>query len=172
MRDMSGARKFIAGNVAEKYGARLRDDESASRRLSVKHSMAEKTVFGTLREEFGLSNVRHALTGTESIDDETIQFFWGIDIPVQELYESTELTGVATVTTADDYRADIVGTPFPGTEIALADDDEVLVRGPTVMDGYWGDEEATAYAIRDGWYHTGDLGAFDGDGALKIVGSK
>ena len=172
MREMSGARKFIAGNVAEKYGARLRDDERAPRRLSVKHSMAEKTVFGTLREEFGLSNVTHALTGTESIDDETLQFFWGLGLPVREIYESTELTGVATVTAADDYRADIVGTPFPGTEVALAADDEVLVRGPGVMDGYWGDEEATAYAIRDGWYHTGDIGAFDDDGALRIVGSK
>ena len=172
MRKMSGARKLIAGNVAEKYGARMRDDESASRRLSVKHSMARKTVFGTLREEFGLSNVSHALTGTESIDDETIQFFWGIGLPVREIYESTELTGLATVTKADDYRADIVGTPFPGTEVALAEDDEVLVRGPGVMAGYWDDEEATSYAIREGWYHTGDIGAFDDDGALQIVDSK
>ena len=172
MRDMSGTRKFIAGNVAEKYGATMRAEESPSRRLSVKHSMAEKTVFGRLRAAFGLSNVTHALTGTESIDDETIQFFWGFGVPVQEIYESTELTGVATVTEQDDYRADIVGTPFPGTEIALADDDEVVVRGPGVMDGYWNDDEATAYAIRDGWYHTGDIGEFDDDGALRIVDSK
>lgn len=133
--------------------------------------MAEKTVFGSLRKEFELSNVTHALTGTESIDDETIQFFWGIGLPVREIYESTELTGAATVTEADDYRADIVGTPFPGTEIALAEDDEVVVRGPEVMAGYWGDKEATAYAVRDGWYHTGDIGAFDDDGALQLVGS-
>lgn len=133
--------------------------------------MAEKTVFGSLRKEFELSNVTHALTGTESIDDETIQFFWGIGLPVREIYESTELTGAATVTEADDYRADIVGTPFPGTEIALAEDDEVVVRGPGVMAGYWGDKEATAYAVRDGWYHTGDIGAFDDDGALQLVGS-
>ncbi|WP_302080661.1 bacteriohemerythrin [Salinibaculum rarum] len=172
MREMSGARKFIAGNVPEKYGAKMRDDASASRRLSVKHSMAEKTVFGRLREEFGLSNVSHALTGTESIDDETIQFFWGFGVPIREVYESTELTGLATMTGADDYRADIVGTPLPGTEVALAQDDEVVVRGPCVMDGYWNDEEATAYAIRDGWYHTGDIGAFDDDGSLRIVGSK
>jgi hemerythrin-like metal-binding protein len=172
MREMSGARKFIAGNVPEKYGAAMHEDESASRRLSVKHSMAEKTVFGTLRQEFGLSNVSHALTGTESIDDETMQFFWGIGLPVQELYESTELTGLATLTASDDYRPEVVGEPLPGTEVALAEDDEVLVRGPSVMDGYWGDEEATAYAIRDGWYHTGDIGAFDDDGSLQIVDSK
>ncbi|MEF8870170.1 MAG: bacteriohemerythrin [Haloarculaceae archaeon] len=172
MREMSGARKFIAGNVAEKYGATMCESESPSRRLSVKHSMAEKTVFGRLREEFGLSNISHALTGTESIDDETIQFFWGFGIPVREIYESTELTGLATITAAEDYQGDIVGNPFPGTEVALAADDEVVVRGPAVMDGYWDDEEATAYAIREGWYHTGDIGAFDDDGSLKIVGSK
>ena len=172
MREMSGARKFIAGNVAETYGATMRDDRNASRRLSVKHSMAEKTVFGTLRTKFGLDSVTHALTGTESIDDETMQFFWGIGLPLQEVYESTEVTGLATVTGTDEYRADVVGRPFPGTEIALADDDEVVVRGPGVMAGYWGDEEATAYAIRDGWYHTGDIGAFDDDGALQIVDSK
>lgn len=172
MDDLSGAKQFIAGDVAEAYGAVLRDDASASRRLSMKHSMAERTVFASLREEFGLDGLDYALTGTESIDDETLHFFWGLGVPLSEVYESTELTGLATVTAPEEYRANVVGDPFPGTEVALAEDGEVVVRGPGVMDGYWNDEEATAYAVRDGWYHTGDLGEFTDDGALRITGSK
>ncbi|WP_302083330.1 bacteriohemerythrin [Salinibaculum rarum] len=172
MSGMNGAKKFIAVDVAKEYGAVMRDDRSASRRLSMKHSMAERTVFASLREKTGLDNITHALTSTESIESETLNFFWGLNVPLTEVYESTELTGLATLTAPDDYRAEVVGHPFPGTEVALAEDGEVIVRGPSVMDGYWNDKEATAYAIRDGWYHTGDIGEFTDDGALRIIGSK
>ncbi|MFC7134932.1 MULTISPECIES: bacteriohemerythrin [Salinibaculum] len=172
MSEMGGAKKFLANDVARSYGAAMKPGESASSRLSIKHSMAERTVFSTLREEFGLANVEYALTGTDSIDDDIVEFFWGFGLPLTEVYESTELTGLATMTAPDDHRTDTVGTPFPGTDVALAEDGEVLVRGPGVMAGYWNDEEATAYAIRDGWYHTGDLGEFDDEGSLRIVGAK
>jgi hemerythrin-like metal-binding protein len=172
MAEMNGAKKFLSNDVARSYGAAMRDGERASSGLSLKHSMAERTVFSSLREEFGLSDVEYALTGTDSIDDELLQFFWGFGLPLSEVYESTELTGLATMTAFDSYRTETVDAPFPGTDVALADDGEVLVRGPAVMDGYWDDDEATAYAIRDGWYLTGDVGEFTEDGQLRIVDTK
>ena len=172
MQELSGAKKFIAGEVAEAYGKKMRDGRSASTGLSIKHSMAERTVFSSLRSEFGLSNLEYAITGTESIGADVLHYFWGLGVPMREIYESTELTGLATLTSPEDYRADSVGSPFPGIEIALAEDDEVIVRGPNVIDGYWDDMDATAYAIRDGWYHTGDIGTFHDDGTLEIVDSK
>ncbi|SDJ63375.1 hemerythrin-like metal-binding domain protein [Halovenus aranensis] len=174
MTELSGARKLVAGDgdVARAYGERMREGESASMGLSLKQRMAERTVFPSLREEFGLDDLEYALTGTNSIDDDVLHFFWGLGVPVREIYESTELTGLATITEPEDYRADVVGSPFPGTEIALAEDGEILLRGQNVMDGYWDDEDATAYAIRDGWYHTGDLGEFADDGALRVTGRK
>jgi long-subunit acyl-CoA synthetase (AMP-forming) len=169
--EMGGAKRLIANEVAETYGERMREGKSATAGLSLKHKMATRTVFPQLREEFGLDELTYALTGTESIDDGVLHFFWGLGVPMREIYESTELTGLATITGPEDFRADTVGEPFPGMEIALAEDGEVVVRGPNVMDGYWDDEQATAYAIRDDWYHTGDLGDFDGN-HLQILDSK
>jgi hemerythrin-like metal-binding protein len=172
MDELSGVKQLVAGDVASTYGEQMQDGESASAGLSFKRSIAEWAVLSSLREEFGLDGVEYALTGTESIDPELLQFFWGLGVPMREVYESTELTGLATITDPGEYRVDSVGSPFPGVEVALADDGEVLVRGPGVMDGYWDDSDATAYAIRDGWYHTGDIGEFDDDGSLRIVDSK
>ncbi len=169
--EMGSAKQLIAKDVAETYGERMREGRSATSGLSLKHKMAKRTVFPALREEFGLDELTYALTGTESIDDDVLHFFWGLGIPMREIYESTEMTGLATITGPEDFRADTVGEPFPGMEIALAEDDEIVVRGPNVMDGYWDDEQATAYAIREEWYHTGDLGDFDGN-HLQILDSK
>jgi long-chain acyl-CoA synthetase len=79
---------------------------------------------------------------------------------------------VISITTADTYVSGTVGRPLENLEIRLADDGEVQVRGESIMRGYWRDDEATAVAIEDGWLKTGDLGAFDADGSLRIVGRK
>lgn len=173
--EMSGPKRRLvewADGVARAYGEGLSEGGSVSTGLSIKHAIADRLVFSTLREELGLTNVEFALTGAASIDADLLHFFWGLGVPLVEVYGSTEVTGPSTLNRRDSFRAGTVGYPMDGGEVALAPDGEVLYRGPNVMAGYWNDEEATADAIVDGWYRTGDVGEFDEDGFLRIVDRK
>lgn len=172
---MSGLKRSLvewADDVARSYGEGLSEGNSVSTGLGIKHNIADTLVLSTFREELGLTNVEYALTGAASIDGDLLHFFWGMGIPLVEVYGSTEVTGPSTLNKPDSFRAGTVGYPMDGSEVALARDDEVLYRGPNVMEGYWENEDATAEAITDGWYHTGDIGEFDADGFLKIIDRK
>lgn len=173
--EMSGAKRRLvewADGVARAYGEGLSEGGRVSTRLSIAHSIADALVLSTLREELGLTDVEYALTGAASIDADLLHFFWGLGVPLIEVYGSTEVTGPSTMNEPDSFRAGTVGYPMDGSEVALAEDGEVLFRGPNVMAGYWDNESATADAIVDGWYHTGDVGEFDDDGFLRIVDRK
>ncbi|THE65789.1 long-chain fatty acid--CoA ligase [Salinadaptatus halalkaliphilus] len=173
--EMSGAKRRLmewADGVAKAYGEGRSEGESVSSALAAKHALAEKLVFSTLREELGLTQVEYALTGAASIDADLLHYFWGLGIPLVEVYGSTEVTGPSTMNKPDSFRAGTVGYPMAGSEVGLAADGEVLYRGPNVMEGYWNNEAATADSIVDGWYHTGDIGEFDEDGFLTIVDRK
>ena len=157
-------------DVAKAYGA-TRGQGSAGSKLRLKHQVMDYLVYSTLREKLGLSNVEYALTGAASIDAEVLHFFWGIDVTLIEIYGATETTAVCVANRIDDLRAGTVGKPVPGTDVKLAEDGEVMVRGPLVMDGYWNLPERTAATFEDGWYLTGDIGEWRGE-YLSIVDRK
>jgi long-chain acyl-CoA synthetase len=121
----------------------------------------------------GLEECEQAVTGAAPIDPAIMEFFQALGLSMTEGWGMTELTCAATITSLDRVRNGTVGYAYPGIEVRLADDGEVLVRGPIVMTGYYKDPQRTAEAIdADGWMHTGDIGTMDADGYVKIVDRK
>ena len=134
--------------------------------------LADLLVFRALRERIGMKNCWLPVSGAAPISVDLLRWFHAIGVPVSEAYGMTECGGASHVNPPGDIRLGTVGRAIPGTECALAEDGEVLMRGAHVFAGYWGNPEATAEAIdADGWLHTGDLGAIE-DGYLSIVGRK
>jgi long-chain acyl-CoA synthetase len=121
----------------------------------------------------GLEECEQAVTGAAPLDPGIIEFFQALGLSMTEGWGMTELTCAATITSMDRVRNGTVGYAYPGIEVRLDDDGEVLVRGPIVMAGYYRDPERTAEAIdAGGWMHTGDIGTMDADGYVKIVDRK
>jgi long-chain acyl-CoA synthetase len=121
----------------------------------------------------GLDRARLATTGAAPIDPDIVAFFRALGVPLTEGWGMSELSNAATLTAPDRARIGAVGTPYPGVEVRIADDGEVLVRGPLVMGGYYKDPELTLATIDpDGWLHTGDIGELDAGGFLKIIDRK
>jgi long-chain acyl-CoA synthetase len=126
-----------------------------------------------LLSRVGLDACRLALTGAAPLDPEVIEFFQALGLPMLEGWGMTELTNAATLSHPDRARTGTVGAACPGIGLRLADDGEVLIRGPLVMRGYYRDLARTADALdADGWLHTGDVGTLDADGQLRIVDRK
>jgi long-chain acyl-CoA synthetase len=142
--------------------------------LKLQHALADRLVLGKLREKMGLDRVRVSATGASAIAPDALAFMLGIGIPVLEVWGMSETSAVVTINPPDGIRIGTVGRVVPGgTEISLADDGELLVRGPLVMKGYRNDPEKTAEAIdSDGWMHTGDIATIDEDGYVRIVDRK
>jgi long-chain acyl-CoA synthetase len=126
-----------------------------------------------VRTRIGLDQCRLATSGAAPIDPEIVGFFRALGVPLTEGWGMSELTNAATLAAPSQARGGAVGTAFPGVEVRIADDGEVLVRGPLVMGGYYKDPELTMATIdADGWLHTGDIGELDADGFLKIIDRK
>ncbi|MFB4299412.1 AMP-dependent synthetase/ligase [Actinomadura sp. NTSP31] len=139
--------------------------------LKVKHKVFDVLVYGKLRAAVG-GRVQYAVSGGAALGERLGHFFRGVGITILEGYGLTETTAPATVNRPTAIRIGTVGKPIPGVDVRIAEDGEVLVRGINVLRGYWNNEAATKEAIEDGWFHTGDLGALDADGYLKITGRK
>jgi long-chain acyl-CoA synthetase len=132
---------------------------------------ADERLFKNVRAIFG-GRVRHATSGAAPIAREILEFFWACGVPVLEGYGMTETATAATISTVENHRFGTVGRALPGVELKIAEDGEVLIKGPNIFKGYHNRADASFGAIRDGWMHTGDLGSLDEDGYLSITGRK
>ncbi|SUD48795.1 Long-chain-fatty-acid--CoA ligase FadD15 [Nocardia otitidiscaviarum] len=149
------------------------DGRTPSALDAVAHRVADRLVLAAIRERLGLDKVRVAVTGSAPIPPDTHEFFLGLGLPLCEGYGMTECTAGATISRPERIKIGTVGLPLPDTEVSIAADGEVLVRGRNVMRGYRKAPEKTAETVdADGWLHTGDIGSFDGDGYLRIVDRK
>ncbi|HEY7456451.1 MAG TPA: long-chain fatty acid--CoA ligase [Solirubrobacterales bacterium] len=158
-----------------RVGGKVRELEREGRRpgflLRKQYEFADKKVLSKIRGLFG-GQLRLAVSGAAPISPDILRFFDAAGVLVLEGWGMTETSTAATISTPEDFKIGTIGKPFPGCEVKIADDGEILVKGPNVFQGYYKNEEATAETIVDGWLHTGDLGSVDEDGFIKITGRK
>lgn len=154
------------GMKYEPYGAN-------GSRYERKLALARRIVFSKWKAAFG-GNLDYIISGSAALQPRLVRIFNAADLKVMEGYGLTETSPVVTSSAEQDggFRIGSVGRPIDGTEVKIAADGEILVKGPQVMMGYYKDPDMTAEVLKDGWFHTGDLGQFDEDGFLKITGRK
>jgi long-chain acyl-CoA synthetase len=140
--------------------------------LSLQYAIAKRLVFDKLRKLLGLDKVTHLSSGSAKLHEDVAMTFLAMGVPIMQGYGLTETSPVVSVSTLEANRYGAVGRPIPGCEVKIAEDGEILVRGRNVMHGYYNDPEATANALVDGWFHTGDIGEIDADGFLRITDRK
>ncbi|RSM78429.1 long-chain fatty acid--CoA ligase [Amycolatopsis sp. WAC 01375] len=162
---------FDAAEATAVAYSQAQDTGGAGLGLKVKHALFDKLVFSKLRAALGGRCVA-AVSGGAPLGVRLAHFFRGIGVPVFEGYGLTETSAAACVGTQDGFRVGTVGRPVAGTSVRIADDGEILLKGDVVFGGYFNNAQATAEALEDGWFHTGDLGELDRDGFLKITGRK
>jgi long-chain acyl-CoA synthetase len=151
--------------------SRARDTGGPGLALRLRHALFDRLVYRKLRDVVG-GNVVAAVSGAAPLGERLGHFFRGIGLPVLEGYGLTETTAGVTLNALGAQRVGTVGRPVPGHSVRIADDGEVLVKGPIVFRRYWKNEAATAEALEDGWFHTGDIGELDDAGFLRITGRK
>jgi long-chain acyl-CoA synthetase len=160
-----------AVNVGRQY-ARARKAGLVSPFLKMQHTLADKLVFSKLKQRTG-GRIRFFVSGGAALSKELGEFFEAVGINIIEGYGLTETSPVLTANRVDDYKFGTVGKPIPGIEIKIAEDGEILAKGPNIMIGYYNNPQATAEVIdEDGWFHTGDVGMFDHQGHLMITDRK
>ncbi len=171
----TGGKKALLGwarGVGTLWSAAKNEGREPGTWLTVQHALASKLVFAKLKPAIGLGRARTCVSGAAPISKEVLEFFGSLDVRVHEVYGQSEDSGPTSFNVAGKNRWGTVGPAIPGVEVKIAADGEILVRGPNVFLGYYGDPAATAETMDGDWLLTGDLGAFDADGFLSITGRK
>ncbi|MGW7096621.1 AMP-dependent synthetase/ligase [Streptomyces sp. NPDC054874] len=167
-----------AAGVAREYAKVSQDNFRRTGKASVpfalgaKHKVADALVFSKIREAFG-GRLRACVSGSAALAPDIGYFFAGAGVHILEGYGLTETSAASFVNPGEAYRTGTVGKPLPGTEVRIADDGEILLRGPGVMEGYHNLPDKTEEVLEsDGWIHTGDIGELSVDGYLRITDRK
>src|SRR3954464_10359014 len=173
---------LVSGNVdpqtlkkATEVGGRYHDLEVHGEEIPADLREADEkfdeALFKNVRAAFG-GRLREAVTGAAPIAKEILEFFWAAGVPVMEGYGMTETATAATTSSPENHKFGTVGRALAGVELKIADDGELLVKGPNIFAGYYKNADASFGAVVDGWLHTGDLATIDEDGYVSIIGRK
>ena len=158
--------------VGSEVGEAQLQGRTAGGLLGVKHGIADKLVLSKVRDRFG-GRIRFFISGSAALNADVARWFNGVGLKIAEGYGLTETSSAACVNRLNAFQIGKVGWPLPGTEVKIAEDGEVLLKGPGVMAGYHNNPEATAEVLNaDGYFHTGDIGEVDERGFLKITDRK
>jgi long-chain acyl-CoA synthetase len=155
--------------IGEEVARRRMERRPVPLRLRLARWLGEWLVFGPLRDQRGARRTRYAITGGAPLAPEIILFYRGLGVNLKQLYGQTENCAFCCGQPDDAVKLGTVGIPFPGVELRLTDEGEIVTRGATVFAGYYKNEAATRAVVRDGWLYSGDAGFFDPDGQLVVV---
>jgi len=161
-----------AFGVGEQVSRRRQQGLEPTGSLKLQHSLADRLVFSKIKERLG-GNMRYLVSGSAALSHDVAEWFHSAGLLILEGYGLTETSAATCLNRPDSFRFATVGPPFPGTQLKIAADGEILVRGPGVMRGYHGMPEQTAEVLDvDGWFATGDVGEIDDAGRLRITDRK
>ncbi len=159
-------------SVGKKYGDYKIKGQKPPLGLSIKHKIAHKLVFSKIHERVG-GRIRFFISGGAPLSKEIAEFLWSVGLLVLEGYGLTETTPAISINTTREFKFGTVGKPLKWVEVKIAEDGEILARGPNIAKGYWKKPKETEEVFKpDGWFHTGDIGLIDEDGFLKITDRK
>jgi long-chain acyl-CoA synthetase len=173
--EVTGAKKRLldwAMKVCGDVNAHRDRGEALPRLLELQYRLANRLVIDKLKAALGFDRAATLISGAAPIAPDVLAFFASIDLPIREIYGQSEDSGPTSFNLPGRTKIGSVGPPLPGLECKIADDGEILIRGPNVFLGYYKEPEATSETLVDGWLCSGDLGAFDKDGFLSITGRK
>ncbi|MBL8603990.1 MAG: long-chain fatty acid--CoA ligase [Myxococcales bacterium] len=171
----TGAKKHLvawARWAARNYHQRADRSEPVPPGVRAQYRLAQRLVFSKLKPALGLGNARMCVSGAAPVGREVLEFFQSLDVPIREVYGQSEDCGPTSFNMPGATKLGTVGRAIPGVTVRLADDGELLVRGPNVFLGYYKDAAATDETLRDGWLHSGDLAQCDDEGFITITGRK
>ena len=175
MAEAKGAKRVIlqqAMRVGREYNAVKNRGEQPSALLELQHRLCDRLVYSKVKTAIGFGRAKICVSGAAPISAEVIDFFSSLDLPIREVYGQSEDTGPTSFNVAGRTKIGSVGPAIPGVEVKIAEDGEILVKGPNVFLGYYKDPQATAESLENGWLRSGDLGKFDEEGFLHITGRK
>jgi len=175
MQDSSWLKKIFysfAVNIGTKYNDKLLAGVSPSLLITLLYKWAYFSVFWHLKRILGFERIRLGNSAAAPISHKILKYFQSIGVPIYEGFGMTEATGTTHISTDRGFKLGTVGKAIPGTEVKIAEDGEILFKGPGILKGYYKNEEATKDVIKEGWFYSGDVGEIDEEGFMKITDRK